>query len=115
MNTETNINTNVTTATADTVVKAKRKYTKRGTTIVARRVTLLNGEPVGRGKPSKEARGNRTIVWVPVGETYNPAVHGLGVKFNPNLNQFKKTFRRIRKDDLNKIYNLSSTVAEVVA
>ena len=104
-----------TTTETSTTVKAKRKYTKRGTTIVARRVTLLNGEPVGRGKPSKEARGNRTIVWVPVGETYNPAVHGLGVKFNPNLNQFKKTFRRIRKDELNKIYNLSSTVAEVVA
>lgn len=91
------------------VVKAKRKYTKRGTTIVARRVTLLDGKPVGRGKPSKDARGNRTVVWVPIGEAYDVNIHGIGVKFNPNLTQFKKTFKRIRKEDLNKIYNLSET------
>jgi hypothetical protein len=112
MNTETTVNV---TSTSTENVKAKRKYTKRGTTIVARRVTLLDGKPVGRGKPSKDARGNRTVVWVPVGETYNPEVHGTGVKFNPNLAQFKRVFRRIRKADLDKIYNLSSTVAEVVA
>lgn len=105
MNTaENTVETVITTAT-----KSKRKYTKRGTTIVARRVTLLDGKPVGRGKPSKDARGNRTVVWVPVGETYNPTVHGLGVKFNPNLVQFKRIFRRIRKDELAKIYNLSDT------
>lgn len=106
MNTAENTVETVITAT---VTKSKRKYTKRGTTIVARRVTLLDGKPVGRGKPSKDARGNRTVVWVPVGETYNPTVHGLGVKFNPNLAQFKRIFRRIRKDDLAKIYNLSDT------
>lgn len=94
---------------ASTAVKAKRKYTKRGTTIVARRVTLLDGKPVGRGKPAKDTRGNRTVVWVPVGEAYDPTVHGQGVKFNPNLAQFKRTFRRIRKNDLAKIYNLSDT------
>lgn len=107
MNTAENTVETVTTAT---VTKTKRKYTKRGTTIVARRVTLLDGKPVGRGKPSKDTRGSRTVVWVPVGETYNPTVHGLGVKFNPNLAQFKRIFRRIRKDDLAKIYNLSDTV-----
>lgn len=106
MNTVENTVETVITAT---VTKSKRKYTKRGTTIVARRVTLLDGKPVGRGKPSKDARGNRTVVWVPVGETYNPTVHGLGVKFNPNLAQFKRIFRRIRKDELAKIYNLSDT------
>lgn len=106
MNTVENTVETVITAT---VTKSKRKYTKRGTTIVARRVTLLDGKPVGRGKPSKDARGNRTVVWVPVGESYNPTVHGLGVKFNPNLVQFKRIFRRIRKDELAKIYNLSDT------
>lgn len=105
MNTVENTVETVITAT---VTKSKRKYTKRGTTIVARRVTLLDGKPIGRGNPGKQ-RGNRTVVWVPVGESYNPTVHGLGVKFNPNLVQFKRIFRRIRKNELAKIYNLSDT------
>lgn len=89
-------------------VKAKRKYTARGTTIVARRVTLLDGKVIGRGKPAKATKGLRTVVYVPVGQEYNPTVHGLGVKFTPGLVQFRKVFKRIKIADLGKVYNLTA-------
>jgi len=92
-------------------VKAKRKYTARGTTIVARRVTLLDGKVIGRGKPAKATKGLRTVVYVPVGQDYNPTVHGLGVKFTPGLVQFRKVFKRIKIDDLGKVYNLNAVEA----
>jgi len=92
-------------------VKAKRKYTARGTTVVARRVTLLDGKVIGRGKPAKATKGLRTVVYVPVGQDYNPTVHGLGVKFTPGLVQFRKVFKRIKIADLGKVYNLNAAEA----
>lgn len=92
-------------------VKAKRKYTARGTTVVARRVTLLDGKVIGRGKPATATKSLRTVVYVPVGQDYNPAVHGLGVKFTPGLVQFRKVFKRIKIADLGKVYNLTAATA----
>jgi hypothetical protein len=60
----------------------KRNYTKRGTTVVGVRTVLMNGVPVGRGKPSKDHKGDRHVVYVPRGETYDAAKHGTGVRFN---------------------------------
>ena len=95
------------------VIKPKRKYTARGTTVVARRVTLLDGKVIGRGKPAKATKSARTVVYVPMDQEYNPAVHGLGVKFTPGLVQFRKVFKRIKIDDLGKVYNLSAIVETV--
>jgi len=95
------------------VIKPKRKYTARGTTVVARRVTLLDGKVIGRGKPAKATKSARTVVYVPMDQEYNPAVHGLGVKFTPGLVQFRKVFKRIKINDLGKVYNLSAIVETV--
>jgi len=105
--------TSVVASTSDVDVKPKRKYTARGTTVVARRVTLLDGKVIGRGKPAKATKSARTVVYVPMDQEYNPAVHGLGVKFTPGLVQFRKVFKRIKIDDLGKVYNLSAIVETV--
>ena len=97
------------------VINAKRKYTARGTTIVARRVTLLDGKVIGRGKPAKATKSARKVVYVPMDQKYDPAVHGLGVKFTPGLVQFRKLFKRIKIDDLGKVYNLTALVAHSVS
>lgn len=60
----------------------KRVYTKRGTTVAGKRVVLIDGVPVGRGRPAKEGKGNRTVVFIPFNETYDVAKHGIGVRFN---------------------------------
>lgn len=75
MNTEATVKTETATKTV------KRKYTPRGTTIVGKRVVLLNGVPVGRGRPAKEGKGKRTVVYIPANETYDVTKHGAGVEF----------------------------------
>ena len=66
-------------------IKLKRNYTERGTTVKATRVVLIDGKPVGRGKPSLEGKGERKVVYVPVGQTYNAEIHGSGVRFNKHF------------------------------
>ncbi len=75
----------------------KRAYTKRGTTVKAARTVLLDGKPVGQGKPSKEGKNRRMVVYVPVGMKYDEAKHGKGVKFNPAVHA---VFRRLPIDKL---------------
>lgn len=60
---------------------AKRYYTPRGTSLPAKRVVLIDGVPVGRGRPSSEVK-NRTVVYIPVNEKYNREKHGIGVKYS---------------------------------
>jgi hypothetical protein len=62
--------------------KSKRHYTKRGTTVAGKRVVLIDGKPVGRGRPAKEGKGTRTVVFIPLGESYDATKHGVGVRFN---------------------------------
>ena len=81
----------------------KREYTPRGTTYWARRIVLKDGKPVGRGKPSKEGRGKRTVVYVPVGMEYDAAVHGPGVKYNTASH--KATHKRIKKDSVSYTFD----------
>lgn len=62
--------------------KEKRVYTKRGTTVFARRVVLDGtGKPIGRGR--KTRKSDWTVVYVPTGMDYDVAIHGKGVRFNP--------------------------------
>jgi hypothetical protein len=81
----------------------KREYTPRGTTYWARRVILLNGEPVGRGRPSLEGKGERKVVYVPVGMEYDVAVHGEGVKYNTHSH--RATHKRIAKDSVSYTFD----------
>ena len=76
----------------------KRDYTPRGTTYWARRVILLNGEPVGRGRPSIEGKGERKVVYVPVGMEFDVAIHGEGVKYNTHSH--RSTHKRIAKNSV---------------
>lgn len=89
----------------------KREYTPRGTTYWARRVILLNGEPVGRGRPSLEGKGERKVVYVPVGMDYDVAVHGEGVKYNTHSH--RATHKRIAKDSVS--YTFDDGVAPTAA
>jgi hypothetical protein len=81
----------------------KRDYTPRGTTYWARRVILLNGEPVGRGRPSIEGKGERKVVYVPDGMEYDVAVHGEGVKYNTHSH--RATHKRIAKDSVSYTFD----------
>jgi len=89
----------------------KRDYTPRGTTYWARRVILLNGKPVGRGRPAAEGKGERKVVYVPVGMEYDVAVHGEGVKYNTHSH--RATHKRIAKDSVS--YTFDDGVAPVKA
>lgn len=97
---------------AKPVVKpdVKRKYTARGTTVVARRVTLFDGKVIGRGKPANATKSSRTVVYVPIGQKYNPTIHGLGVNFTSDLTEFSQLFKRISIVDLGQVYNLTTDV-----
>lgn len=97
---------------AKPVVKpaVKRKYTARGTTVVARRVTLFDGKVIGRGKPANATKSSRTVVYVPIGQKYNPTVHGRGVNFTSDLTEFSQLFKRISIVDLGQVYNLTTDV-----
>lgn len=81
----------------------KRDYTPRGTTYWARRVILLNGAPVGRGRPAAEGKGERKVVYVPVGMEYDVAVHGEGVKYNTHSH--RATHKRIAKDSVSYTFD----------
>jgi len=77
--------------------KAKRHYTKRGTTLVGVRTILLDGKPVGRGRPAKNGKGKRTVVFVPKGQTYNVAVHGLGTEYRASRHPVMRRLKAINK------------------
>jgi hypothetical protein len=81
----------------------KREYTPRGTTYWCRRVILLNGEPVGRGRPAKDGKGERKVVYVPVDMEYDVKVHGEGVRYNTNTH--KATHKRIAKDAVSYVFD----------
>lgn len=76
----------------------KRAYTPRNATYHARRIVLLDGEPVGKGRPAKDGKSKRMVVYVPVGMDYNVKLHGPGVKFNTASHA--APYRRIAKDSV---------------
>ena len=80
----------------------KRKYTKRGTTVQGKRVVLLDGKPVGRGRPAKDGKGKRTVVFVPVGEQYDAAKHGMGTEYRSSRHG---VLRRLKVE--NKVIDLA--------
>lgn len=77
-----------------TVGVGKRQYTKRGTTVPGKRVVLLNGVPVGRGRPAKVGKGKRTVVFVPVGEVYDVTKHGVGTEFRATRHGVLRRLKR---------------------
>jgi len=72
------------------------------TKITLKRCILLNGKPVGRGRPCLKGINERTVIRIPIDETYNVKKHGLGMKFYAGLKQFKQSIKRI---DIAKFVN----------
>lgn len=83
------------TQTMETVGTVKRGVGRPVTKKTLKRVVLLDGSPVGRGRPAKEGKGNRTVVWIPVDEQFDAKKHGTGSKFMPGLNQFRMSIKRV--------------------
>ena len=90
----------------EAVAVVKRPVGRPVTKQTLRRVVLLDGAPVGRGRPIKGSKQNRTVVFVPINETYSVAKHGTGVKFAPKQKQFKVSIKRV---DLEKFIQLAKT------
>jgi len=93
------------------VVKDSNVVIKRGpgrpkTKMTLKRVVLLNGKPVGRGRPSKTSSSNRKVVFIPINETYEESVHGVGKKYISGLNQYTHQIKRV---DLNNFTKLTKT------
>lgn len=69
--------------TAETTEDRPKKRTrlKHGTGIKVKRVVLMDGKPVGRGKPKKDTISGRTVVYIPVNATYDVNIYGTGTQY----------------------------------
>jgi len=87
----------------------KRGPGRPKTKVTLKRVVLLNGKPVGRGRPNKDGKAERTVVFIPVDQTYNAEVHGTGTKYRAGLSQFKLAIKRVDIAKYRKLVNLPAT------
>jgi hypothetical protein len=106
--TETAIVTNV--VATETV---KRGPGRPKTKVTLKRVVLLEGKPVGRGRPAKGSSSKRTYVFIPVDETYDAAQHGSGSRYRAGLNQSKTPIKRVNIGSYRKLVNLPATAPVV--
>jgi hypothetical protein len=79
-----------------------------------KRVVLLDGKPVGRGRPAKNGKGTRTVVFIPDNEKFDVAVHGTGVKFRAGLNQFKTPIKRMDLKTFGKLVTVPLTIPAAI-
>lgn len=75
----------------NTTRKVGRPKTKK----TLKRIVLLNGEPVGRGRPNKTSKKLRTVVYIPIDECYDISKHGVGSVYVKGLKQFKWSVKRV--------------------
>lgn len=106
------------TETLSTTNVVATETVKRGpgrpkTKVTLKRVVLLDGQPVGRGRPTKGSTSKRTYVFVPVDETYDATVHGDGSRYRVGLNQCKTPIKRVNIGSYRKTGN-QSTVPVVI-
>lgn len=110
---------NITESTATTTVEPtaeKRGPGRPRTKVTLKRVVLLDGKPVGRGRPQKDNKAERTCVFIPVDQTYDVTVHGKGTKYRAGLSQYKLAIKRVDIAKYRKLVNLPATsVATPVA
>lgn len=71
-----------TTPVAETSGKSKSRRLKYGTGLKVKRVVLIDGVPVGRGRPARGTIKGRTVVYIPVNATYDVAIYGTGSVYN---------------------------------
>lgn len=108
---------NITETAPVTTVEApaaeKRGPGRPRTKVTLKRVVLLNGKPVGRGRPNKNGMADRTVVFIPVDQEFDAAVHGTGTKYRAGLSQFKLAIKRVDIAKYRKLVNLPATSAAV--
>ena len=90
------------------VAAVKRGPGRPKTKITLKRVVLVDGAPVGRGRPALETKSVRTVVFIPVDETFNASVHGVGKKYIAGLAQYKLAIKRV---DISKFRKLLKATA----
>jgi hypothetical protein len=110
-----NITETAPTATVETPVAEKRGPGRPRTKVTLKRVVLLNGQPVGRGRPNKDGKADRTVVFIPVDQTFDATVHGTGTKYRAGLSQFKLAIKRVDIAKYRKLVNLPATSVAVPA
>jgi len=96
------------TATVTPVPVVKRGPGRPRTKVTLKRVVLVDGAPVGRGRPATETKSVRTVVFIPVDETFNASVHGVGSKYIAGLSQYKLAIKRV---DITKFRKLLKATA----
>jgi hypothetical protein len=104
-----NITETAPTAIVDAPVAEKRGPGRPRTKVTLKRVVLLDGKPVGRGRPQKDNKAERTCVFIPVDQTYDLAVHGPGNKYRAGLSQYKLAIKRVDIAKYRKFVNLPAT------
>lgn len=92
MTTDLNIPTVNTTVETETT---KRGPGRPRTKVTLKRVVLLDGVPVGRGRPNKDTLSKRTVVFIPIKDEYDVNVHGTGKKYIRNLSQYKLAIKNV--------------------
>ncbi len=76
-------------------MKLKRKVGRPKTKKSLKRVVLLDGVPVGRGRPTTDSKKRRTIVYIPMDECYDISKHGTGSVYVKGLKQYKWSVKRV--------------------
>lgn len=104
--TETPVNVNIT-------QPAKRGPGRPRTKVTLKRVVLLNGKPVGRGRPNKNGKSTRTFVFIPIDQTFDVTVHGTGSGYRAD--RCKTPIKRVDIAKFNKLVKLPATAAAVKA
>lgn len=110
-----NITENDSVTTIEAAVVEKRGPGRPKTKVTLKRVVLLGGKPVGRGRPLKDNKAERTCVFIPVDQDYDVAVHGSGTKYRAGLSQYKVAIKRVDIAKYRKLVNLPATSAAVPA
>jgi len=96
------INETVAANVVDNAVETPKRGPGRPTTkVTLKRVVLLDGTPVGKGRPAKDGKSKRTVVYIPVDQTFDVKVHGVGVKYRAD--RAKLPIKRVDIAKFNKL------------
>jgi hypothetical protein len=71
-------------------------------TLWVKRVVLVDGQPSGKGRPSREVKRTRTCLYIPLKESYGSHTKATAERpYNPSKNDAqRKQFKRTRMSEL---------------
>ena len=84
-------------------------------TLWVNRIVLLNGEPVGKGRPNKYEKKTRTCLYIPISQSYGShTLASLEREYNPGSNpEQRKQFKRTTKASLKPVVREEAPVVAV--